>query len=195
MKALLTNIEQLIKAIIALFVQFNGTTFVGLTYTNKNGETAKHVINVGFSYANAVKKDLAKLQGTNIENLSKAINFPIDLVQTAVNKMIDSFVKNQNEETQSNQSKAQQDLYIHVPGVTGVKINKETKKIHIYAMAIHKEIIVKGEYKEVNSRELTLCQNAIKKHLNFTTAKYRNFIINPDQLHELNANKLNLVMA
>lgn len=195
MKTLLTNIEQLIKAIIALFVQFNGTTFVGLTYTNKNGEVAKHVVNVGFSYANAVKKDLQKLQGANIENLSKAINYPIELVQTAVNKMIDSFVNNQNEETQNNQSKAQKDSYIHIPGVNGVKINKETKQIHIYAMAIYKEVIVKGEYKPVNSRELTLCQNEIKKHLNFTTAKYRNFIVTPDQLHKLNASKLSLVIV
>lgn len=187
------NLNDMIKAILAMLLTWKGTSFIGVLYTNKNGETAKHTVNLGFSYANAVQKDLQKLQTANIQSIATAINFPAELVQTAITKMIESFVNNQNPETQSNQSKAQQDAYIHIPGVTGIKINKETNQLHIYAMAIHKEVIVEGTYKEVNSRELTLCQNTIKKHLNFTTAKYRNFIVSLDQLHQVNAKGLQLV--
>jgi hypothetical protein len=43
-------------------------------------------------------------------------------------------------------------------------------------MAIAKTVLSKGEYKQVNSRELTLAQNAVKKALNLSTAKFRRFM-------------------
>jgi len=49
-------------------------------------------------------------------------------------------------------------------------------------MTINKSILVKGEYKQVNSRPLTIAQNAVKKYFDFSTAKYRNYIIEPNML-------------
>lgn len=196
MKTIITNsIKTLVKNIISLFVTFNGSSFVGLTYTNKDGETSNHVINVGFSYGNAVKKDLLKLQTADINNIAAAIDYPIALVETTINKMIDGFIKNQNKETQSNQSKAQQDAYIKIEGIEGIKIHKKTQQIYVYAMSISKEILTKGTYTERNSNEITLCQNAIKKYLNLSTAKYRKFVINANQFHRITANKLETILV
>jgi len=43
----------LVTKIVALFTKINGSTFVGLNYTNKNGETANHVVIADASYFNA----------------------------------------------------------------------------------------------------------------------------------------------
>jgi hypothetical protein len=83
--------------------------------------------------------------------------------------------------------------YVNI--TNSIKLHIETGKIHIYALAVSKEVLVEGEYKSVNSRELTLCQNAVKKYFNFSTAKYRNFIVDPSMLSGVNINGEKFVLA
>ncbi|MHA1754672.1 MAG: hypothetical protein ACTSYR_04060 [Candidatus Odinarchaeia archaeon] len=184
------QVSNLTKQVLSLIVTINKMSFVGLTYTNKAGEKASYTVGVNFSYPNAIVKDLDKLNNANIENLTKLVQFPKELVEKAVNKLTTSFINNQNKETQSNQSKGQQDAYINI--FDGIKIHKDTQEVKLYGMKIQKTIIEKGIYKPKNSRDLTLCQNAIKKALNFTTSKYRMFSITLENFHQLNANKINL---
>jgi len=187
----MTNaIAKIVKMIIAMFANLNGSSFVGIKgYTSSTtGEVANHVVNANFSYGNAVEKDLKALQGATDEDV-KAIadkGFTIDLVKMAIAKLRDAFVKNQNPETASAGSVAQSDAYY--PITNSIKLHIESGKLHIYALAVSKEVLVEGEYKAVNSRELTLCQNAVKKYFNFSTAKYRNFIVDPSMLSGVNIN-------
>ena len=183
-----TKTKQTIKGIIGTFENLNGASFVGIKgYTSKStGEVSNHVVNANFSYGNAVEKDLKKLQGATEKDI-KAISekgFSIELVNTAIAKLTQSFIKNQSKETASNQSKAQSDSYVKI--TNSIRLHLETGKISIYALSVSKDVIVKGEYKTVNSRELTKCQNAVKKHFNFTTAKFRNFLVNDEQLTGVN---------
>ena len=67
-----------------------------------------------------------------------------------------------------------------------MKVHIETGKIFIYALTVNKVVLEAGEYKEVNSRDLTLAQNAVKKYFNFSTAKFRQFTVNADQLTGVN---------
>ncbi len=187
----MTNaIAKIVKMIIAMFANLNGSSFVGIKgYTSSTtGEVANHVVNANFSYGNAVEKDLKALKGATDEDV-KAIadkGFTVDLVKMAIDKLRDAFIKNQNPETASAGSVAQSDAY--VPITNSIKLHIETGKIHIYALAVSKQVLVEGEYKAVNSRELTLCQNAVKKYFDFSTAKYRNFIVDPAMLSGVNIN-------
>lgn len=185
------QIALIIKMIVSIFSNLNGANFVGIKgYTSTTtGEVADHVVVADFSYGNAVEKDLVKLQNAtedDVTAISEKYGFSAELIRTAIAKLRDAFIKNMNPETQSEQSKAQQDAYIHV--TNSIKYHIESGKLYIYALTIPemKKVLVVGEYKAVNSRELTLCQNAVKKYFNFSTAKYRQFIINPDQLTGVN---------
>ena len=191
------RIVKMIKMIIALFADLNGASFVGIKHytSSTTGEIANHVVIANFSYGNAVEKDLAKLDNATDADIQAIAGkgFTVDLVKTAIAKLADAFRKNMNPETQSAQSKAQQDAYITISPC--IKLHIETGKIHIYALAHSKVVLVEGEYKAVNSRELTLCQNAVKKYFDFSTAKYRNFIVAPDQLSGVNISGEKIVLV
>lgn len=186
------TINAIIAIIVAKFAQLNGTSLVGIRdYVSKtSGEVCNHVVNANFSYGNAVEKDLKKLNGATLVDL-KAIaekaKVAFEIVEQAIEEMKNSFIKNQNPETASAQSIAQKNAYI--PITTAIKLNKETNLIHIYAMAMWKDVpTVKGTFKVVNSRPKTIAKNVAKKYFNFTTAKYRNFIVHPDMLNEVAIN-------
>jgi hypothetical protein len=174
----------IVKFIVSLFANLNGTSFVGIRayQSSTTGEVANHVVIANASYGNAVEEDLKKLENATDSDIVAIAEkgFSVELVKTAIQKLADSFRKNMNPETQSAQSKGQQDAYITIS--PSIKLHVESGKIHIFAQHHSKTVLVEGEYKSVNSRELTLCQNAVKKHFNFRTAKFRNFIVDKDNL-------------
>ena len=71
-------------------------------------------------------------------------------------------------------SDAQKDAYIHI--TKGIKVNKETSQIHVFGLVQRKTVLKAIEYKQTNSRELTIVQNKIKKLCEFKQDKYRSFI-------------------
>lgn len=175
---------KVIKQIVSKFSELNGASFVGIKgyESSTSGEIANHVVNANFSYENAVNKDIKSLKNISDDDIQVVMDkgFSRELIMTAVNKLTTSFENNQNSETRSNQSIAQEEAYLHI--TNGIKLHLESGKLHIYAMAVSKKVLVEGEHKKVNSRELTLCQNAIKKQLDFSTTKYRTFIIDDTML-------------
>jgi hypothetical protein len=180
----MTNREEKIAKIVEKFSMLNGTRFVGIReYLNSHNEISNVVVNADFNYGNAVAKDLNTLKsGTmqDVENIAFGSKFNKDLVSQAINKMIESFEKNQNPETQSAQSKAQQDTYTKV--TNSIKMHNETGQLYIYALQVSKKVLVEGEYKEKNSKDLTLAQNAVKKYFDLSTAKYRSYVIDENKL-------------
>lgn len=185
------KVNKLVSNISQQFENVSRPTFLGIkNYESKSsGEIADHVILTNFSYKNAVKRDLQKLQViTENEKIRLAINsgFSIDLINEAIEKLSTSFINNQNEETKSNQSKAQTDAFTRIN--EAIKIHNETGQVYIYGLHIKKNVHVDGEYKKVNSRPLTLCQNWLKKELNFSTSKYRQFIVDKNMLSAVNLN-------
>lgn len=182
---------KIVKRIVSKFSELNGTSFVGIPeYTSGTSnkkcvvpEVANHVINAGFSYGNAVKKDLKALQGAtdkDIIAIATEGNFSESLVKMAIAKLTQSFINNQNKETASSGSLAQQDAYIQI--TPSVKLHIETGKLHIYGLTVQKKVIVKGVYQPTKSRELTLCQNAVKKYFDFSTSKFRQYIVDENTL-------------
>jgi hypothetical protein len=182
---------KIVKRIVSKFSELNGTSFVGIPEyvsgtTNKKclvPEVANHVINAGFSYGNAVEKDLKALQGAtdgDIIAIATKGNFPESLVEMAIAKLAQSFIDNQNKDTASAGSLAQKDAYIQI--TSSIKLHIETGKLHIYGLAVQKKVLVEGVYEPTNSRDLTLCQNAVKKYFDFSTSKFRQFIVDESTL-------------
>jgi hypothetical protein len=182
----LNNRDERVKAILAKCILMNGSSFVGIRkYENSKGEVSNHVIIANFNYGNAVEKDLAKLKGAtdaDVENIAKGGYAP-ELVKEAISKMIASFEKNSDPETASNQSNAQKDTYTKVTDC--IKMHNETGELYIYAIGHSKQVVVPIEYKPVNSKPLTLAQNAVKKYFDLTTAKYRSFVVSEDKIESV----------
>lgn len=166
------------------------TQFTGIEYTNSKGEKSEYIININISYGNAVNKDIEKLQSVTPEQIEKIMNdnklFNLEMIQKNIQTLLDSFLKNQNIETASNQSVAQNTAYINISPC--LKYNFETGLLYLHGAKVHKKVIVPIEYKPVNSRIDTLCKGTIKRVLNFSTEKYRQFIITPDQLKRVKMN-------
>jgi hypothetical protein len=178
-------ISKQVAQIIAKFATLKGAQFIGIReYQSKTtGEVSNYVINANFSYGNAVNKDITTLSSateSDFLDLAKQTGFNIDLIKQAHENVLNSLLKNKDTETQSNQSKAQQDTYY--PVTNSIKMHLETRQLYIYALSVNKLVLKKGEYKTVKSKDLTLAQNAVKKHFDLTTNKYRQFIVDADRL-------------
>lgn len=176
------SIKNLVESMI--LTTNNKSQFTGLEYTNKLGETAQYVININVSYTNAVNKDIAALKNitsTQIEEIkSKNELFTTEMIEKNVAALLESFINNQNKETASNQSIAQNSAYINITPC--LKYNFETGLLYLYGSKVFKRVINPIEYKKVNSKIDTLCKKQIKQVLNFSTEKYKQFIITPEQL-------------
>ena len=111
------------------------------------------------------------------------------LLATVCAEMVQRFLDNQNEETRSEKSKEASDAYERV--TTGVKRNIKSQKLHVWAMAHSKEVLIEGTYAESNMGIEASQKNAIERYCKsvldkqLPTTKYRNFVIEPDQLSEV----------
>jgi hypothetical protein len=161
--------------------------FVGVRdYVNKQGEKSNYLINSGVSYLKILNDDLKSLTDNKkaiFETLEKS--YPTELITTAFDNVLTSLNKRLSDEVTKEklraegdktitQSDAQIDAYINL--ATGVKLHKDSLKIHVYGLVVRKTILEPIEYKKVNSRDLTIVQNKIKKLANFKQDSYRTFI-------------------
>lgn len=182
------QIKQLVESMILSTT--DKSQFAGLEYTNSKGETAQYVININISYTNAVTNDIKKLQSITPEQIGEILSsnelFTTETIKKNVAVLLDSFLKNQNQETASNQSIAQNSAYIKLSPC--LRYNFETGLLYLYGSKVFKRVINPIEYKKVNSKVDTLCKKSIKKVLNFSTEKYREFIITPEQLKRVKLN-------
>lgn len=118
---------------------------------------------------------------------------------TVCAEMIQTYLDNQNEETRSKQSIAQSEAYERI--TKGVKRHKESGKLHVWAMAHSKEVLIEGNYPASNPQVETAQKNAIERYCRdilkrvndkgelvsaqLPITKYRNFVIEPNQLSEV----------
>ena len=82
--------------------------------------------------------------------------------------MIAAFIK-----PNENRSNGQIEAYTTI--FSGVKVHNESGLLYIYGYGVSKNILVKGEYKEVKSRPLTIAKDELRKLLK--TSHFRNFSI------------------
>jgi hypothetical protein len=181
------------SVVVAVAKTIKSTSFVGIrNYENKQGEVSNQTIVAGITYENCLLNDFKVLQEKQnevFETLQK--DYSNELILKAYENLYNSLEKRLSSEEvkealrQQNDktialSDAQIDAYTHL--AKGVKLNKETLQIHIFGLVVRKQVVKPIEYKQTNSRELTIVQNKIKKLCEFKQDKYRNFIFDKAEL-------------
>ena len=167
------------KKFFDAFQSLNGSSFISINnYIAKTtGEIANHVINVGISINNAKQTDLNRLMACNdhdIQTIADQTQISLETVKIGLSELQTSAQKNiGNPDQRTNQSKAQTDAYIFINDA--IKLHKDTLEIFIFGQTISKKILVSGEYKSVKSSDKTIAKNAIKKHLDLRSEKFREF--------------------
>ena len=180
-----------------MFKKEKGAEFVGINnYTSKKGELSNQTLNVGIDVLNAKKKDLKTLKGLSIEGLyviADKVNVSHVIADKALAELLIAGTKNVSSEIENRTlaSQSQTDAYIHIN--KGMKMLKSDNSLLISGFVISKKIIIKGEYKTVNSRDLTIIKNAIKNELDFKMNKYRAFIFKNAENYKINGNQIEII--
>ena len=167
----MTKEEQRIGLVEIVSKTIRGTSFVGVRgYENKQGEISNQTFLVGVDYNKAKKRDVAKVMGFDLAKYIRESNTQFDdvLLAKAQTKILSSL-----QAPNKKQSDAQKESYEHIGN--GVKRHIITKDVFVYGFSCKKTILQEGEYPITNSRPLTLAQKELKKAMNLTSAKYRQF--------------------
>lgn len=176
------------KQVLNQFDKLNGAKFIKFNgYTSKGtGEISNILLNVNISEINMKKNDFEKLKSLGedqLKQVAESKGIALNIVQVALNELLVSAEKNlsENLEDRTVQSQAQTNAYYHI--TKGIKLNKETRQLYVTGLELRKEVIVKGEYKTVNSSAKTIAKNELKKVAQLSSNKYRCFVFdNIDQL-------------
>jgi len=164
------------------FEKFNGSPkFVGFgSYLSKlTGEISNYVINCNIDVARIKLADFKKLKNCSdaiIEKVAKDNEIPVLIVKQALSELTISAEKNlSTDPTQRTvNSQAQTDAYVNIN--KSVRVCKTDLAVHIFGMVISKTVLVKGEYKTVNSSQKTIAKNKLKKALRLSSDKFRSFV-------------------
>jgi len=156
---------------------FGGVSFVSIkgykSDKSDNTEVADVLINVGESYENKKASDLKTLLNAkeNIDSVDMG-SFGKTLILEAIEAKIKSIVA-----PNENRSKGQTDAFIFLNEKGTLRFCSNTNNLLISGTVVRKTEIVKGEFKEVNSKPLTLAKNHLDKVLNLKMAKMRYYKI------------------
>jgi len=173
--------------------------FVNLNHYNSKstGEVSNYIINTNISVLNAKKRDFHKLKKVDniyLEKLANENNISIDILKIAHIELLESAKRNlsENKENRTNQSKGQENTYINLS--PSLKLNVNTNELHIFGQIICKSLVKAGEHKEVKHNEKTIAKNIIKKTLDLSSDKFRNFIISRIKHVNLKYQQLNIII-
>lgn len=150
----------------------SGASFVSFMYKSKGtGDTSIFNVNLNVDYQRVKAEDLQKLRDYQPENEEEQL-----AKDSILNPKKRNVIKG---EPYENLGK-------------GIKLNTTNDKIHIIGWVENKELIQKGEPKEVNKRgsnNLTIAKNNLMKKLNLKsmgpTRKIRNFILDQENISGL----------
>jgi hypothetical protein len=152
---------QLVKEL----VKNNGCRFINLHYTTKgSGEEANYTLCLGVNLERAYRRD------EKVGRLFKPSN-PIE--QQAKDEVLSSLRESLTKGIGNNSAYTNKDTYEHI--CPGLKVHEETGALHVYGFLLRKTTIAEGVHKKVNSSELTIAKNKVKR--NFKISKFRQFVL------------------
>ncbi len=163
-----------------------GAKFAGITYTSKvsgkvlTAETAKHTIILGASTEELYKRDIPLLSAMLATLSGDALLAATELLDSRV-ASVELGVGNTPEYTQA-------DTYIHIDGLPGVKLHKDTGALYLSGLAHDKTVIVPGTYRVVKSSPKTIAKDKIRKDL--PSGRFRTFALSNVSRAALNGNVL-----
>lgn len=185
MKNIIAEITKQVAAI-------KGCQFVSLTYLSKGTkELARHTLNLGFSYHNLVLKSITELEiliSENSATWSALTKQAAEEVMASLRKTVEAHERGEQNEDYTKKGQ-------YIPIVNGINLNTTDNTIQLFGLAHTKTVLVEGEYKEVNSKPLTVEKNKIRKQLSIS--KFREFALDLGNVDSarVNGNTLELVPA
>jgi hypothetical protein len=171
------------KEVVDFFGSVNSSLFLSLdNYVNQSGEIANHLVQLNIDRSKLAQKALTKLN---------AVSFPeSDIKEIARLELIKSIVS-----PNETRSKAQTDAFIRLN--KNVQFCPNTRQISIFGgQRLMKKVIVKGEYKTVNSKPLTIAKNELVKDLKisfyFNPARF-NLDLSKFTIYKYGKNKIKFI--
>lgn len=192
-----TKNEQIQAASIAslLATLSNGTAetgprFCSLTYTNANGEKARHTIHFGHKIENLYKDDLLAVELMLADKVNPLTGIDLQAAMEIRNSIQESLTVGIG----NNSKYTLKGYYDGVSDNSEIKLHKDEESgvtyLYVRGYVHSKAVLVEGVYPKVNSRPLTLAKAKINKNLK--RDKIRTFKINVANLHMVKVNGLTL---
>ena len=162
-----------------------GTRFVGMTYTNENGEKSKYRLIMGINLVSLYKSDLRTL---------KKLRPSLDGVKAvACDELIASIENSLTKGIGNNDAYTLRGYYTPITPNGEVKLHvNEIGETHLYirGFVLTKTVIEKGVYAKVNSSDKTLAKKDLEKSLK--RGKIRTFKINVAVLEGIRMNGMEI---
>jgi hypothetical protein len=154
------------KDLIEKLKTIHGVSFVSVTYVNQQNEKQQTTFNVGVNYSAAKEKDIEYLKQLDVSTIESSL--PNEILEEARIALLESF-----QNPSKSRSEGIKDAYTHLGA--GLKFHKESKKLFVYGMKVHKRVIKEGIEKEDTRSILTKAKDKIRSLLKST--QYRQFEI------------------
>lgn len=162
-----------------------GARFVGITYTNEQGEKSRYRLIMGISLVSLYKSDLRTL---------KKLRPSLDGVKAiACDELIASVTESLTKGIGNNSAYTLKGYYTPITPNGEVKLHvSETGETHLYirGYVLTKDVLVKGTYPHVNSSAKTLAKKEIEKTLK--RGKIRTFKVNVAVLEGIRMNGMDI---
>lgn len=168
---MLNRIHQLIAELLTRL----GSNFVSFIYTNSDGETSRYVVNINKSFVEAYKRDLATVTAWLAEATDTVHREVLGEMQGSLETSLAVGIGNNPDYTLQN-------YYTQLAGCVSIHDNR----LYVRGFVVSRKVLVKGNYKTVNSRPRTLIKNDYRRKLE--TGKIRTFILDPLNLTEARLN-------
>lgn len=177
------NLIQL-RMLIAVTSQVEGVSFVSIkNYSSDisgNTESANHIINVGASYANMIKKDTSLYANFDL-NCVDVTKFNYNTIEYSSFGSLEKFQKEVKNalpialmELQA--PKASKDMSATIRLNSMLSFNTNTRNLLINGMEVReKKVVEEGTFKVVKSAPKTIAKKLIEKFANSRTSALRTF--------------------
>lgn len=162
-----------------------GARFVGLTYTNENGEKSKYRLIMGINLVSLYKSDLRTLKKLR-PSLEGVAAVACDELIASINNSLTKGIGN-------NDAYTLRGYYTPITPNGEVKLHvNEIGETHLYirGFVLTKTVIEKGVYAKVNSSDKTLAKKDLEKSLK--RGKIRTFKINVAVLEGIRMNGMDI---
>jgi hypothetical protein len=154
-----------------------------ITYLTKSaGELSRYSVNLGISYHNAVERSVTELE---IQSREHANDWTA-LQKLAAGEVMASLQKTLQAHARGEQNEDYTKRGQYIPIGGGINLNTKDNTIQLFGLVEHREVLVAGTHKKVNSSAMTLAKKAIHKTL--PVGKFREFAIDLGQVAQLKVN-------
>lgn len=175
-------------ALLGSLASISGARFASFRYVAKGtGEDATYRVRLGVNVRNMYEKDAAFVRALVSDVVPGSLRWQAaKAILKSLEESLEKGIGNNSAYTHGGDDPT----YVSLDGVPGVKVHRENGSIHLLCVVDNKTVHTPGVYKVVNSADLTIEKNKIRKLLR--TGKLRQFVLPNISRAALNGNVLEL---